>query len=128
MAHPFLSDDWFTAAEALRDEAPQPAGAAADLVLNVVVSGSPNGDVEMRMDRGRMERGLAPDAPTTVTLPYDLAKRMFIDGDQAAGMQGFMSGQIKVTGDMTKLMAMQSAGGPSAEQQEFQRKLQAITA
>jgi putative sterol carrier protein len=42
-------------------------------------------------------------------------------------MQAFMSGQIKVEGDMTKLMAMQSAGGPSAEQTAFQEKLKAIT-
>ena len=39
-----------------------------------------------------------------------------------------MSGQIKVEGDMTKLMAMQSAGGPTAEQQALQAKLQALTA
>jgi putative sterol carrier protein len=55
---------------------------------------------------------------------------MFVQGDQAAAMQAFMSGQIKVEGDMTKLMAMQSqqpaAGGPS--QAEIQAKLQAITA
>jgi putative sterol carrier protein len=43
-------------------------------------------------------------------------------------MQAFMSGQIKVEGDMTKLMAMQSAGGPSPEQLAVQAKLQALTA
>lgn len=128
MAHEFLSEDWFTAAEALRDEAPQPGPGAAGLVLNIVVEGGPGGQVPMRMDGGKLERGLADDAPTTVTLPYELAKRMFIDGDQSAGMQGFMSGQIKVSGDMTKLMAMQGAGGPTAEQKAFQEKLQAITA
>ena len=32
---------------------------------------------------------------------------MFIEGNQQAAMQAFMSGQIKVEGDMTKLMAMQ---------------------
>ncbi|MCB0956837.1 MAG: SCP2 sterol-binding domain-containing protein, partial [Ilumatobacter sp.] len=29
--------------------------------------------------------------------------------DQAAGMQAFMSGKIKVQGDMMKMMAMQTA-------------------
>jgi hypothetical protein len=128
MPHVFLSDDWFAAAEQLRDQAPEPTGAAKDLVLNVVVEGGPDGDVPMRMDKGKMERGLADAAPTTLRLPYDLAKRMFIDGDASAGMQGFMSGQIKVQGDMTKLMALQSAGGPTAEQRAFQEKLQEITA
>ena len=53
---------------------------------------------------------------------------MFISGDQAAAMQAFMSGQIKVDGDMTKLMAMQSAGAPSPEQVAFQEKIKALTA
>ena len=48
---------------------------------------------------------------------------MFIDGNQQAGMQAFMSGQIKVEGDMTKLMAMQAGGPPTEEQQAFQVKI-----
>src|SRR5947209_10666549 len=113
MAHPFLSDDWFAAAEALRAEAPKPSPAAKDVVLNIVVVGAPAGDVPMRFEAGRLERGLADGAPTTVRVPYDLAKRMFIDGDAAAGMQGFMSGQIQVQGDMSKLMSLQRPSGPT---------------
>jgi putative sterol carrier protein len=66
-------------------------------------------------------------ASTKITVPYDTAKRLFIDGDQSAAMQAFMSGQIKVEGDMTKLMAMQTAS-PTAEQQAFQTKLADLTA
>jgi putative sterol carrier protein len=80
------------------------------------------------MSAGQFERGLAESAPTKLTVPYDVAKGMFIDGNQQAAMQAFMSGQIKVEGDMTKLMAMQSAGGPSPEQQAFQEKIKALTA
>ena len=62
-------------------------------------------------------------------MPYDVAKAMFIDGNQQAAMQAFMSGQIKVEGDMTKLMSMQAAGGaPTPEQQAFQQKLRELTA
>jgi putative sterol carrier protein len=43
-------------------------------------------------------------------------------------MQAFMSGQIKVEGDMSKLMAMQSSGGGGADQAAMQEKLKAITA
>jgi hypothetical protein len=125
--HQFLSEDWFAAAEELRDSAPTPAG-MQDVVLNIVVGGGPDGEVPMRLEAGRLERGLSEGAPTTVRVPYDLAKKMFVDGDQMAGMQGFMSGQIKVEGDMSKLMSMQRAGGPTAEEKEFQQRLQAITA
>jgi len=128
MASAFLSDDWFEAVEALRDEAPEPPAAMKDLKLNIVVAGGPDGDREIHMAGGQFERGLVEDAPTKLTVPYDVAKAMFIDGNQQAGMQAFMSGQIKVEGDMTKLMAMQQGGGPSAEQTAFQEKIKALTA
>jgi putative sterol carrier protein len=92
-----------------------------------VVAGGPVGDREIHMAGGRFERGLAEGAPTKLTVPYEVAKAMFIDGNQQAGMQAFMSGQIKVEGDMTKLMAMQAGGAPTTEQQEFQAKLKALT-
>ena len=60
-------------------------------------------------------------------LPADLAKRIFIEGDQSAGMQGFMSGQIKVDGDMSKLMSLQSAQ-PTDEQKQLMKQIQDITA
>jgi putative sterol carrier protein len=41
-------------------------------------------------------------------------------------MQGFMSGQIKVEGDMSKLMAMQTAR-PSDKQKELLKEISAIT-
>ncbi|MBW3537448.1 MAG: SCP2 sterol-binding domain-containing protein [Actinobacteria bacterium] len=128
MPEKFLSEPWFNEVESLRDEAPPPSGPAADLVLNIVVTGAPDGDVEVRMDKGQFERGLAADAPTKITVPYDVAKDIFINGNQAAGMQAFMAGLIKVEGDMTKLMALQSGGATvSPEQKAFQEKLQAIT-
>ena len=128
MPHPFLSDDWFAEVDKLRSEAPEPPAAMKDLTVNIVVEGGPEGDKELHMAAGQFERGLADGAPTKLKVPYDVAKSMFIDGNQQAAMQAFMSGQIKVEGDMSKLMAMQSAGGPSAEQQAFQEKLKALTA
>jgi hypothetical protein len=126
--HTFLSEDWFEAVEALRDEAPEPSEAMRSLTLNIVVSGGPDGDKEVRMAGGQFERGLADDAPTKLTVPYDVAKSIFVEGNQQAGMQAFMSGQIKVEGDMTKLMAMQSsAGAPTPEQAAFQQKIRDLT-
>jgi hypothetical protein len=130
MAHAFLSDEWFDAVEGLRDEAPEPPEAMKDLVINVLVEGGPDGDREIHMNGGQFERGLADGAPTKLTVPYDTAKALFVEGNPQAAMQAFMSGQIKVEGDMTKLMAMQGGGmaTPSAEQKAFQDKVQALTA
>jgi hypothetical protein len=109
--HTFLSDDWFTPS-GLRDEMPEPPAAMKDLVINFVVAGGPDGDREIHMTGGRFERGLADGAPTKLTVPFDVAKSMFIDGNQQAGMQAFMSGQIKVEGDVPA-MAMQWRPTPS---------------
>lgn len=124
-----MSDAWLDAVEALRSEAPEPPAAMKDLCVNIVVQGGPDGDREVHMKAGQFERGLADDAPTKLSVPYDVAKAIFIDGNPQAAMQAFMSGQIKIEGDMTKIMAMQSAGAsPSPEQQAFQAKLKEITA
>jgi hypothetical protein len=57
-----------------------------------------------------------------------VAKSLFIDDNQQAGMQAIMPGQIKAEGDITKIMAMQSASGPTPEQFALQTKLKAIAA
>lgn len=131
MPHTFLSDEWFEAVEKLRSEVGEPPvpAAMADLKLNITVAGGPDGDKDINMQAGKFGQGHVPDAPTKLTVPYETAKSMFIEGNQQAAMQAFMSGQIKVEGDMSKLMAMQAGGGaPSAEQESFQQKLKELTA
>jgi SCP-2 sterol transfer family len=128
VAHTFLSEEWFEAVEALRDEAPEPAAAMKDLTLNIVVTGAPSGEAEVHISGGQFERGLVDGAPTKLTVPYEVAKAVFVEGNQQAGMQAFMSGQIRVEGDMTKLMAMQAgAGAATPEQQAFQEKIKELT-
>ena len=67
-------------------------------------------DVVLQAELPNDPKGLLSDCPTKLTMPYDIAKNMFIKGDQSAAMQAFMSGQIKIEGDMSRLMAMQSQG------------------
>ena len=126
MAHEFLSDDWFAAVEQLRSGS-EASGPLADVVVNLRVTGGPNGDAEATMTGGLFAKGSTDGAPTTVTIPFEVAKSMFVQGDPQAAMQAFMSGQIKVEGDLTKLMSLQSAGSDPA-QMEIQQQLAALTA
>lgn len=125
----FLSDEWFaqvtelTAAAGNLNVPPVLAG----LALNVTATGLPDGNVDMCLNGGNFEKGHNASAPTKLTLPSDLLRKIFLEGDSAAGMQGFMSGQIKVEGDMSKLMALQTAR-PSAEQKDLFKKVLALTA
>lgn len=124
MPHPFLSDDWFDAVKALAAESEAPM-LPANARLNMVVTGSPDGDRELHIGDGSFGPGLLSDAPTKITVPFGVAKDMFVKGDQQAAMQAFMTGQIKVEGDMTALMAMQAQGQSGGA--DTQARLREIT-
>jgi hypothetical protein len=122
------------AAKAIRDEyAGKTAPVAHAVKMNQVITGVPFGDGTMNahMDTSggelKMDKGHLDDAELTVTLDYDTAKAIFVDQNPQAGMQAFMAGKIKVQGDMTKLMAMQS-GAPDATAQEMAKKIAEMTA
>jgi hypothetical protein len=127
MALEFLSDEWFVEAKKIADEIGANAEDQSDLTLNIVVTGGPSGDKEAHLKAGQFDKGLVDDAPTKLTVPFEVAKKTFLEGDQQAGMQAFMQGQIKVEGDMSKLMAM-NAQAPSASQQEFTKRIKEVTA
>lgn len=128
MAEQFLSDGWFTQAEKIQAEVNPPVPPAIQgLKINMQVTGGPSGDVAFRMDNGRMCKGFAADAPTKLVIPFAVAKAMLIDQNQQAAMQAFMSGQIRVEGDMAKLMQMQMAGAPSPEAQKVSQMIKEMT-
>lgn len=129
----FLSDEWLDAAKKIREEhAGQSAPPAHAVRMNQIITEVPFGEGtieahldtsggEMQMDMGHLEN---PDL--TVTLDYPTAKAILVDGNPQAGMQAFMAGKIKVQGDMTKMMAMQS-GTPDPTQAEIAAKIKEIT-
>ena len=82
--------------------------------MNQVVTEVPFGDGTLQAHTDTtsgelvLELGHIENPDVTVTLPYDTAKSLLVDQDQQAAMQAFMSGKIKVEGDMMKLMALQT--------------------
>ena len=128
MAHVFLSAGWLDEVDRLQEAADLPVpDSIKDIVINVEVSGGPDGDVAAHLKAGRFKRGRDEAAPTTLRIPFDIARRMLVEGDQNAAMQAFMSGQIKVEGDMTKVMAMQSGGPPSDAQKKLEVEIRSMT-
>ena len=128
MGQKFLSDSWFDEVNKLREKASIAVpDALKDLVINLAVTGGPDGDIEARMVGGGLERGFADDAPTKLKIPYDVARKMIVESDQSAAMQAFMSGQIQVEAHMTKLMSMQAGGSPGDDQKKLAEQIKAIT-
>ena len=133
--YPFLSEEWIAEVRKLGDEARAAGGGTAiphAVKMNQIITDVPFGDgtINAHMDTSsgemNMEMGHVDEPDVTVTLDYETAKAIFVEGNPQAGMQAFMAGKVKVQGDMTKLMAMQTAP-PDAGAQEFAQKVREIT-
>jgi hypothetical protein len=124
----FLSESWFSEIEKIRaemGEIPVP-DAIKNIKLNIVVIEHPEGEKQLHMAAGDFQKGLLDDAPTKITVPFPVAVAVF-NGDQQAAIQAFMSGEIKVEGDIGVMMQMQSAGPPSQQAQVLQKRIKEIT-
>jgi hypothetical protein len=124
----FLSDEWFTKVAELRNEAGdlQLPPALANTTINVNVNQDDGSAKKVRLKAGEFVADHDPAAPTTLTLSAALAKKIFVDLDAQAGMQAFMAGEIKIEGDMSKLMELQMVQ-PSDKQKQLLKRIREIT-
>ena len=135
--YPFLSEDWIAEARRIRAELPPPPvdEIPASVRMNQVVTEVPfgSGTLDAHLDTSsgalEMETGHLDQADVTVTLDYDTAKAIFVDGTLDAGMKAFMEGRIRVQGDMAKLIAaLQQLAPPSPEAvNQAQARIREIT-
>src|SRR2546423_458353 len=97
----FLSDPWF-------DKVDELVATAGDLrippeykaaLVNVTVT-SPQGDHKIHMKDGLFVRGHDAGAQTSITITRELARKILVEADAAAGVQAFLSGEMKVDGDL----------------------------
>ncbi len=135
MTYPFLSDEWMTAAKAIREKyADQATKVTSSIRMNQVITDVPFGDgtVSSYLDTSSgdvvMELGELEGPDLTLTTDYETARKVFVDGDQAAGMQAFMAGKIKVQGDMMKMMAMQTSMPQDDVAKQIAQEIKDITA
>ncbi len=135
-SYPFLSDEWLDEARRIRAEYEGKTPPIPHVVrMNLVVTAVPfsEDDVHAHMDTSGgeliLEIGHLEDQDLKVTVDWQTAKAILVEGNPQAGMQAFMSGRVRVEGDMAKLMALQAspaAGDPTAA--EMAARLREITA
>jgi hypothetical protein len=136
MAYPFLSDEWLEEARKIRAEYEGKTPPIAHVVrMNLVITGVPFGDkdIDAHMDTTTgelvLDTGHLEDQHLKVTVDYDTAKAILIEGNPQAGMQAFMAGKVKVEGDMAKLMALTAApAAADSNAAEMANRLKEITA
>jgi hypothetical protein len=135
MPYPFLSDEWLNEARTIRAEYQGKTPPVPHVVrMNLVVTQVPFSDEdilahmdtssgELELDTGHLET-----QDLKVTVDYDTAKAILIEGNPQAGMQAFMQGKVRVEGDMAKLMALTSSpAGADPNAAELAQRLRDIT-
>jgi hypothetical protein len=135
MSHPFLSEAWMEAARSIRLKYQgQTAPVSVAIRMNQVITDVPFGDgvVKAFTDTSTgeviMELGELANPDLTVTTDYHTALKIVVEQDQAAAMQAFMSGKVKIQGDMMKMMAMQSSMPQDDTAKAIAAEIRAITA
>ena len=127
MGFRFLSDEWFEKVKELTQAAEDLglSDTAKSIILNIKVT-KDDGICDMCIEGGIIRKGQNRASAITISVPYDIARKMFVDQDQNAGTQAYMSGKLKIEGDLNKLMASVSIQ-PTAAQQKLSKQIQDIT-
>jgi putative sterol carrier protein len=99
-----------------------------------VVTGVPFGDgtIHSHMDTSTgevvMDLGHLDQVDATLTTDYSTARTIFVEQDPQKAMEAFLTGKVKVEGDMLKLMAMQTAVPQTEMSLVVAAEIRAITA
>ena len=135
MSHQFLSESWIEAARDIRHRYSGDVPAIETVVrINVVTTKVPFGDgtISAYIDTSNgsleMELGSIEESDLTVTTDYETARKLFVEQDPTASMQAFMAGRIKVEGDITRLMVMQTSLPQTDTTEAVAAEIKAITA
>ena len=139
VTHQFLTAEWITAARESRDKyKDQVPPLTVVLKINMVITQAPFGEgtikgfIDTSSGDMALELGEVANAEATVTTDYETASKLFVDQDPSAVMQAFMSGKIKIDGDMMKVMGLQTAipqtGDAAAIALTIAAEIKAITA
>jgi hypothetical protein len=135
MSHQFLSESWIEAARDIRHRYSGDVPVIDVVVrINVITTKVPFGEgtISAYIDTSNgsleMELGSIEEADLTVTTDYETARKLFVEQDPTASMQAFMAGRIKVEGDITRLMVMQTSLPQTETTEAVAAEIKAITA
>lgn len=109
----FLSEEWAQQmTDLLMSSDDFKSGIAnVDLTMGQVVTGAPDGDVHyyLQVQDGAAKVAIGEAEAADVTAEQDYATAVEIQKGELNMQNAFMTGRIKVTGDLTKIMQHQAA-------------------
>ncbi len=123
----FLSDEWFSKVDELTRTATglEIPGSMKEVLVNLTVTGGPE-PVRMCINGGIIRKGHAESADVDMAMPDEYALKILVRGDWSAGMKGWVSRKIKVTGNMRKLIPLQTHK-PTDSQEALRKKIEDMT-
>jgi hypothetical protein len=121
----FLSDEWVGEAKRIYAEAGAGGAIAGGTTLspvrvNLIVTDAPfspvpvDAHIDTSAGRFDIDVGHLPQPDVTISLGYDTARSLFVQGDIQAVLQAFLGGRIKVDGDLSKLLDPRSGIWPAS--------------
>ncbi len=96
------------------------------ICLNITVVTPKGQKFFLAMKNGLFVARHQPDASAHITLPLDVARRVFVENDTAAGLKAFFKGQLKASGDLRCLFTLHTAQ-PTPTQRRLQQAIAAFT-
>jgi putative sterol carrier protein len=109
----YLSDEWATAATEALNSNDSFKNAINNVTLSVQqnVTGGPDGDTGyfMKLDGGNAQMAIGQAENPDVTIGQDYATAVAIAKGELNAQNAFMTGKLKVSGNMAKLMQHQGA-------------------
>ncbi|MEQ8840042.1 MAG: hypothetical protein RIB98_03600 [Acidimicrobiales bacterium] len=124
-AYPFLSPEWIAAVAAIRDEyRDQVSTTTVTVRANVTVTDAPFaettvlGHIDTSGGALSLDEGHLADGDFALELPYALARQMFVERDPQAVLGALLGGQVKLTGDSSKILGLAGMAAPPDEDSE----------
>jgi len=122
IAHPFLSPEWIEAVAGIRDEYRDRVGPTDVLIrANVTVTEAPfgetaiHGHIDTTGGALSLDQGHLDESDFAIELPYSLAREMFVERDPQAMLGALLGGQVKLTGDSSKVLGLAGMAAPPTE-------------
>jgi hypothetical protein len=123
----FLCDEWFSKVNELYKTAGdlKMPESLTSVTVNLTVK-TAKAEVQMAMNRGIIQKGFVDNADVSMSMPAEYAYKILVLNDWSVGMRGYIKRQIKLTGNMKKLIPLQ-VYKPSQPTVEFCKKIAAFT-
>lgn len=122
----FLSQAWFDSLQILNSNAGELhlPPSLANLIINVNIIG--DDPKELHLYAGKLGQYHTSHAISTINIDSDTLTQIILDKDANIALEAFMMGKIRIDGNMSAVMALQSAK-PSPEQKALYQKILNMT-